>query len=203
MRPRENSNAVPVWVWLLVAGGILTIPLLCCGGLLLRGVFQGFTENRAAPGGTKCGIGESVDLGDVTITPVYARVGSLLVWHEFVDPTHTPPGLILHLEIRSRNPNRVISLHSQIGKAYVTDELGNRYEPLEFTGRFQPDGLKDPHIPRGIVRDLRSDRPTADTILFSRPVPGASKVTISLDGAAYGAAGTIEIVVSKEQFTPK
>lgn len=141
----------------------------------------------------KCAVGGSVDVGDTAVFVSSVTVGEVLVWPEFGNASSFGPVLIVQVGIKSRNPNKVTNLTSQYGKAYVKDDLGNRYETREPDGRVQPDPHQDIHIAKGVTRELRSDMGTADTILFSRPVPGASKLTIYLSGPDYGGDGVIAI----------
>jgi hypothetical protein len=146
---------------------------------------------------TAAAIGQDVTFGDLVVKPIAVIVRPF----QMSDFAIHEPSLIILLEIRNNNPNRIIDVPSQFGTAKVTDDVGNTYRELQ-TLNASGDGIWYPLPGRTEMihqreARLRSEKPTTDVVLFERPVLGATKVTIDLDASKYGGEGVIRIEVPR------
>lgn len=218
-REAPKSGTSPVLYVALAVGLLFVLPLMLCGGAFVFGVFRGVAkvqeatqEPQPAAGPVReCKVGEAAQLGDLSVTVESVGVGGFLSTTASGRTLNHDPALLVQLRLKNTNPNRVIELHSQNDKATAADDVGNTYKTLapldefgsETTVEFQSASGLERRIVGNAKRSLRSDRDTADLIILSRPVPGAAKLTITVDGAAYGASGTLKIHATKEDWQGK
>jgi hypothetical protein len=108
---------------------------------------------------------------------------------------------VVFISFRNYNPNRIIKAGSQVDVAILRDDVGNTYQGIRATNEIGLTNSIDDQIPAGMARPVRSDQPGWDVLVFERPVPGASTVTLSLDASQYGGVGRIEVQVPRETWS--
>jgi hypothetical protein len=110
--PRGRAKkGVPVWVWGIIAAGVL-LPLTCCGGLFTLGFFQAATEQ------------DNTERGDVSTKGGNASAPGVVQLDErnlvdFVDHPETFKGKTLRIKARLDSPifaGRGDSLRNYAGK---------------------------------------------------------------------------------------
>jgi hypothetical protein len=140
-------------------------------------------------------LGEELRFGDLGVTVNRARVesyGSMtsvgqLLLHE--------PALVVRIGIKNHNANRVVEAGSQSDSATLADDVGNRYDRIVARSQIGLPTRVPGQIPPGSVLRVRSDEREEDVLLFDRPVPGASVLTLTLDGSRYGSSGKVKVTI--------
>jgi hypothetical protein len=216
--PEPTGSGRPAWVWVTV-GACVLVPLIGLGAWALKSASKTHGANTdplaqaadsvtppeltRSPGETKIvKYKESCPSGDISVRVDYVEENEVL---EFRDAG----GIVRHdalavfVRLVNRNPGRLITLHSQVGRAQASDDVGNVYTTIDVLGSVDPDSTRDPLLRKDRTRDLRSDVPGGDVILFNRPVASASKLTVYLDAAAYGGTGTLSVTVTRADWTRK
>jgi hypothetical protein len=148
-------------------------------------------------------IGEQVVFGDLLVTVLAVTVQQF----QTTDYTIYKPSLIILLQVRTSNPNRLVDVPSQGKSAKVSDDVGNTYRELSLLrdtgqGIWHPQPGRTELVTQGMGR-LRVDSPVTDVILFERPVEGAAELSIDLDATKYGGEGVIRLNVSRSQWEKK
>lgn len=182
---------------------LVGIPILICGGCFIVGDSLRKASDRGDEGPIVITeLNEEVRVDDMGVTVQSAKVvgfssvtaGGRQMFHN--------PEFVVRLKLKNYNSNRVIDAGAQSGVAKLTDDIGNDYKELLATNEFGLNNTIDGQIPDGHVRPVRSDADGQDVIVFSRPVPGASKVDLLLDATKYGGSGKIKVTIMKAAWLP-
>jgi hypothetical protein len=184
------------WVLLAVIGIPITL-FGVCGGLLFI-ILAGKSTTKYG----EYNFGAEIRVGDLGVTVTEARVrgftsttaGGRLMDHS--------PEFVVTISFKNYNPNRIINAGSQVDAASLKDDVGNRYRGIRASNELGLTNHIDGQIQPGMARPVRSDEPAHDVLVFSRPVPGASALTLVLDASSYGGAGRIEIHIPKSVWSP-
>jgi Zn finger protein HypA/HybF involved in hydrogenase expression len=184
--PTQPSQGGKLPAWAKVAIGV-------AGVLFLLTVLNG-ERKRAEVVDAK--VGEEVWVGDVGVTVAWVGVTRF--------QSHSPAGhlqdhepeLVVQINLKNRNPNRVIQVGGQSGACRVKDDVGNTYREISAKTDFGFTSTIVRQIPVGKGRDLRSDQnyEPGDVVVFDQPVPGASELVVTLKADVYGGNGTIRVV---------
>jgi hypothetical protein len=136
---------------------------------------------------TECRVGETASFGDISVRVASAQVSSFTSRSFAGRRMEHEQCLLLKLQIRNWNPNKAVVIYPQSRHAVYVDDVGNRVDaaqPRDDLGQFS---FSDEFITPRYEPTLRSDDPArSDTVVFPRPVPGASKITVTLFGDCYG-----------------
>ncbi len=195
-RAKPVRSGFPTWAWFAIGGGALL--LFCCAGgtgLLFLG------SRRTSGAGRDVAVGEEVRFGDIGVTVTSMSLQSFISDGRGGAVQHRPE-LVVQIGIKNHNPNRILNAGSQRDSARLLDDVGNTYRHIdtfdESNNRTMPRG----QIPTGQATGVRSEKPQGDCVVFTRPVAGATTITVELDAAAYGGTGTIRVTVPREVFDP-
>jgi hypothetical protein len=149
-------------------------------------------------------IGQEMRFGDLGVTVTSIRQTGY--------GSHTAAGrqmghnvaLVVSLRLKNYNPNRVLRVPGQSGSAKATDDVGNEYPEVQPVNEWGLENTIDGQIEDGTALNLRSDVIGEDRVIFSRPVPGANVLTVTMDAAQYdGGSGKIVFRVPRSVWLPK
>ena len=148
-----------------------------------------------------CRVGDTISFGDVSVAVISLKVGGLSGRTPAGNEMRIDSVLLLKLRLKNFNANRIATVGGQAGNAVATDDVGNVYDAMVLKSEFGGEVRVPDLIGRGFVRDLRSDEPPSyDTVVFKRPVPGAKRLTIALDGTCYGGTDRPTVLAERAEW---
>lgn len=200
-RPRrQKKNGKTLLYALLGVGGVMlaVIGVSCIGlvSLASKGV-QKKPGDRTA----EYEIGQEMRFGDLGVTVVSAKIASFTSTTAAGRPMTHNAELVVRLELINHNPNRVLDAGSQVEVCRLVDDVGNEYTAIRAVNEWGLENRIDGQIDRGRARPLRSDQNGSDVLVFSRPVPGASRLVLTLDATQYGGNGRVKVNIPKTAWT--
>lgn len=180
-------------VAVVFGGGLLLVVALIAGASKSAGTSS---DGGSGDGPTKdVAVGEEVRFGDLGVTVYSARV---VAWGSMSSGGHPhvhPPDFVVVLTLTSHNPNRELSVQGQTGHCSLADDVGNTYGEMQAKSEGGFTNTINGQIQPGQPRRVRSGEPANDIVVFRKPVPGASAVTLTLDATRYGGQGKIRVRV--------
>jgi hypothetical protein len=108
-----------------------------------------------------------------------------------------PPAFVVQISFKNYNDKRILTAGPQTGNCALSDDVGNTYRELHAVTDLGLPAAVHGQIPKGKVREVRSDEKAGDAVVFDRPVKGANEVRLTLDARAYGGSGRLVLKVAK------
>lgn len=187
----------------LVPAIIFTILFATGSGLASIGALAGKGTSRTGnPAPAKeYNFGEEIRFGDLGVTVIYAgqagftstTAGGRQLFHD--------PEFVITIRFKNYNPNRVLDAGAQVDVATLEDDVGNKYDRVKAANEIGMENKIDGQISPDKVRPVRSDDKEArDLLVFNRPVPGASVLTLTLDASKYGGSGKVKVKIPKSAW---
>jgi hypothetical protein len=145
--------------------------------------------------------GEEMRFGDLGATVVFAGQAGFTSTTSAGRQLFHDPEFVVTIQFKNYNPNRVVEAGAQVDAATLEDDVGNRYSRIKAKNEIGLENKIDEQISSGKVRPVRSDDKDArDLLVFERPVPGASTLTLTLDASKYGGSGKIKVKIPKSAW---
>jgi hypothetical protein len=176
-------------IWLVVGLGV-GVPVAVMLGLVF--VFVILQSQKPAPQGK---LGNEMRFGDLGVNVYRAKVEGFTSTSAIGRPMVHNSKFVVQIELKNYNRNRVICVAGQSGHATLRDDVGNTYDEMRATNEIGVPNTIDGQIGRGNCRDVRSEGPQRDVVVFDLPVEGASYVILTIDLSQYyefGGAGKLE-----------
>lgn len=145
-------------------------------------------------------MGESVTVGDVRVSVSSANVGSVGAWSPGGIQIYSQESLLsVNLKIANANPNKTVNVSSAFGST-IKDDHGNESKTVNIRTdvgfKCRTEGAIDG------AATVYSDRPIGDCLIFSRPVPGATYVLLTVDASHYGGRGKLIFKIPRSAWAP-
>jgi hypothetical protein len=154
----------------------------------------------SAPGGSvrsgRYKVGEEMRFGDLGVTVVRGKAEGFISTNSGDFDFHSGDTYVVTIGLKNYNPNRVLEVPSQAEVATLSDDVGNTYAPIRArsdTGRRAE--ILGQITPGHKVRLRSDDKNEMDLLVFDKPVPGATVLTLTLDADRYGGKGTIAVTI--------
>jgi hypothetical protein len=179
---------------------LIFAPCACLGvlGLLLKAIGRTAVTGQSETPEYK--YGEEWRFGDLGVT-VTAGI------HDWTSTTAAGRAMthdlnfVVTIKFKSYNPNRELSAGSQCDSSSLTDDVGNTYLVIYPVNEIGIHNRVDGQIRAGMSRNVRSDNNDAgDVLVFGKPLPGASSVTLTFDAKKYGGKGKIVVTIPRSKW---
>jgi hypothetical protein len=148
----------------------------------------------------ECSFGEEMRFGDLGVAVRRARVEGFTSVTPAGRQLFHQPAFVITIGLKNYNPNRVIDAGAQVDAARLEDDVGNRYDGIKAVNEIGLAGRIEGQIPPGMARPVRSDEDARDVLVFDRPVPGASTLTLTLDASRYGGLGRLKVQIPRSAW---
>lgn len=191
-RGNKLPKISPAWLAVILSCGLLLVIASCLGVATLW-----FSSPR------QDNIREFADCGDVRVEVIKAEVKQLTAYSP-AGHAHISKEDVLHVWVQmvGKNPNSKVPYNSwyPYSDVLLKDDRGMVYDgehlKTEFGFRCTPEGHNS-------SATIYSDKPVRDVLIFSRPVPGATFLTLRLPASNIGGRGYIWLKIPREQWITK
>jgi len=146
--------------------------------------------------------GKEMRFGDLGVTVTGARVMSFRSIRPSGGELVHGSELCVGITFKNYDTTRIAHAQSQIGHCSLTDDVGNKYSLVTAKTDAGFRAAIQGQIPQDMEIDVRSEMTGQDLLVFSKPVEGASSVTLTLDASRYGGQGLIEVTFPKSMYKP-